>query len=347
MKKLIQISLLFMLVTSAIAQNSQTHRSENANVETAFAQDSSAAKEKVLRVYDWKDLNAQQLPGSEIIQMDGISVLKIENTNKVPLTISVLTIADPSLIAKADAISCEMKYNGVGYGLVEKTNFLGSPPGATPAHTFSYTYFPVVSADLTLLRYFQPEAAGGDEITNTTHYILDGTSNWKPYRFLTGRASGFQPDISTGNTPWKDLPIKLELKLSLPTNGTVYLRPIKLLGAAKTFNSWWLPQQAGLLGGIGGALIGCFGGLIGLLASKGKARNFVLGAVKFFIALGILLIITGLVAMALKQPYAVWYALLLPGVILVLVFSLNLHSIQRRYDELEIRRMTSIDTMGS
>jgi hypothetical protein len=34
-------------------------------------------------------------------------------------------------------------------------------------------------------------------------------------------------------------------------------------------------------------------------------------------------------------------------VILVLVFSLNLHSIQRRYDELEIRRMTSIDVMGS
>ena len=31
------------------------------------------------------------------------------------------------------------------------------------------------------------------------------------------------------------------------------------------------------------------------------------------------------------------------GVILILVFSLNLHSIQRRYDDLEIRRMTLLD----
>ena len=54
-----------------------------------------------------------------------------------------------------------------------------------------------------------------------------------------------------------------------------------------------------------------------------------------------------IVAAVLKQPYAVWYALLLPGVILVFVFSLNLHSIQRRYDELEIRRMTSMDATGS
>jgi len=41
------------------------------------------------------------------------------------------------------------------------------------------------------------------------------------------------------------------------------------------------------------------------------------------------------------------YAVLLPGVILTLVFSLNLPSVQRRYDELEIRRMTSVDAMGS
>jgi hypothetical protein len=111
--------------------------------------------------------------------------------------------------------------------------------------------------------------------------------------------------------------------------------------------SWWSPQQIGLIGGIGGSVIGCFGALLGLLASKGKARNFVLTTMKIFIVLGILLTIAGFVAVVCKQPYAVWYALLLPGVILTLVFSLNLPSIQRRYDELEIRRMTSVDTMGS
>ena len=51
--------------------------------------------------------------------------------------------------------------------------------------------------------------------------------------------------------------------------------------------------------------------------------------------LGILLTIAGVVAVVSKQPYAVWYALLLPGVILTLVFSLNLTLIKRRYDELK------------
>jgi hypothetical protein len=102
-----------------------------------------------------------------------------------------------------------------------------------------------------------------------------------------------------------------------------------------------------LIGGISGSWIGCLGGLIDLPVSKGKARNFVLATVKSFIALGILLMIAGLVAAILKQPYSVWHALLLPGVILILVFSLKVHSIQRRYDELKIRRMTSTDTTGS
>ena len=101
------------------------------------------------------------------------------------------------------------------------------------------------------------------------------------------------------------------------------------------------------MGGIGGAIIGCLGGLIGLLAGKGKARNFVLATIKIFIVLGILSLMAGVVAIVSGQPYAVWYPLLLLGFILTLVFSLNLPSIQRRYDELEIRRMTSIDATGS
>ena len=83
-----------------------------------------------------------------------------------------------------------------------------------------------------------------------------------------------------------------------------------------------------------------------MLAGKGKARNFVLATLKICVALGIVLLIAGLAAVASGQPYAVWYALLLPGFILTLVFSLNLPSIQRRYDELEIRRMTSLDATG-
>lgn len=197
----------------------------------------------------------------------------------------------------------------------------------------NFTNYPNVC----LFEKFPPQAAGGDNITNYQGDYFDSTKNWDKYYFGLRRAPY---DNQTR-------PDELKLEIFLPSNGTVYLRPIKLLGMANNSNSWWSPQQSGLIGGIGGSIIGCFGGLIGWLVSKGKARKFVLAATTSSIVLGILLIIAGLVAAILKQPYLVWYALLLPGVILILVFSLNLHSIQRRYDELEIRRMTSVDTMGS
>ncbi len=42
-------------------------------------------QEKVLHVYDWKDLMSQHpFPNSEIVSMDGMSVLKIQNTNSIP-----------------------------------------------------------------------------------------------------------------------------------------------------------------------------------------------------------------------------------------------------------------------
>lgn len=292
MKKLLQISLLFLFAAPA------------------FAQESSAPKEKVLRTYDWKDLSAQ-IPNSEIISMDGISTLKIENTNNMlnkEIEVLLLTVTNSSLIKKANTIEWEMKYNMVW------------------ANRW---------ANLEWIEKYAPAAIGGDNITNRGLIEFAGTNNWNKYE------RGFELAPYNNETPFE-----VEFKLYMPSAGTVYLRPIKLLENS-TSSNWWSPQQGGMVGGIGGAIIGCFGGLIGLLASRGKARRFVLAMTKIFIALGILSLIAGGIAAATKQPYAVYYPLLLAGFILTIVFSVNLPSIQRRYDELEIRRMTSIDTMGN
>jgi hypothetical protein len=319
MKKLIQLNLLLLLISSATAQEAQPLDLLSMNLPSRpqeLRPQESQSKEKVLRDYDWKDLAQQQkLPG-EVISMDGGSVLKIERTNDFPQDLLVMKISDPAIIKKAYFLVCTLKY--------ENVSATGPSLGfARNSYLHLSCFIPpaTVAGDGTILDGSAQDGAG-----------IRGTSDWRPAHFVVVR------DALEG------LPTKLELHLILQSHGTIYIRPIRIYGVA---GSWWTSEQAGLIGGIGGALIGCFGGLIGLLAGKGKARNFVLGAVKFSIALGILLIIGGLVAMTLKQPYAVWYALLLPGVILVLVFSLNLHSIQRRYDELEIRRMTSVDTMGS
>jgi hypothetical protein len=286
-------------------------------VSSAVAQESPPQQPgKTLRVYDWKDLARQhELSVGEVISMDGISVLKIEKTNDSPQELTLLKISDPSVIEKANFLRCDVKCENVQVAA-------GS---SGPSR-------------LRLLSLFPPAAPGGDEGSaeqlgrRAVGATIYGTSNWRPCQIGVAR-----------NVMFVDFPVRLEVRLSLTGPGTIYLRPIKLLGVA---GSWWWPNQIGLIGGIGGSLIGCLGGLIGLLISMGKARNFVLAAAKCFIALGILLTIAGLVAVVFKQPYAVWYALLLPGVVLILVFSLNLHSIQRRYDELEIRRMTSIDATG-
>ena len=162
--------------------------------------------------------------------------------------------------------------------------------------------------------------------TSSASVVRLGTSSQTPLLAITNGPNGFGVD--------PDLQVE------------TVLRPIKLFGTVISFRSWWSAQPADLIGGIGFSLIGCFGGLIGLLVSKGQARNFVLASVKYIIVLGILLTIAGLGAAVLNQPYTVWYALVLPGVILILVFSLNMHSIRRRYDELEIRRMSLMDKQG-
>jgi hypothetical protein len=271
--------------------------------------------QKILKVYDWKDVSAQ-IPNSQIVSMDGMSVLKIENTNDAPLEVSLLTITNSSLIHKASTIEWEMKYENVRYS-------------STSTRLW---------ANLRFFEIFPPQAAGGDNLTNYQDDYFKDTKNWDKYDFGLRHAP-------YDNQTRSD---ELRLKFFFQSSGTIYLRPVKLLGVAS--GGWWSAKQGAMVGGavgIFGGIIGCFGGVLGCLAGFGKARKFVLTTTKIFIALGMFLTIAGIVAIACGQPFFVWYIFLLPGVMLTLIFSLNFPLIQRRYDDLEIRRMASIDAMGS
>jgi len=305
MKRLIQLNLLLLLISSATAQDSQPQQSP------------PQESQKVLRDYDWKDLAQQQTLPGEVLSTNGSSILKIENTNDTPQDFLLLRISDASVIKKTYFLLCMAKREHVSFTNYSQTRELASRPSS-----------------LSVRCYLPPAVLAGDgrmifAKINGSEVIADP---WTSLQFEVIRDS------------LEGLPTKLEVHLVMQMPGTIYIRPIRIYGVT---GSWWSPRQSGLIGGIGGSVIGCFGALIGLLASKGKARNFVLTSIKISIVVGILLMIAGLVALVCKQPYAVWYALLLPGVILTSVFSLNLSSLQRRYDELEIRRMTSVDTMGS
>ena len=282
----------------------------------------SAKAEKVLRVYEWKDLMSQHpIPNSEIVSLDGISVLKIQNTN-VPgyLDISLLTITNQAIIKKALGISLEVKCEGAGV-----TNGNGR---------IGEYYTGIIS----MLETIPPYASGGDEITNVSkppYYY--GTMNWR------------RDDLNIDRQEIAGLPTQVELKLITQPHETFYIRPIKVLEVERANNGWPLPMSALagiLIGSIGGPFIGLCGALIGCLAGMGKARRFVLTTTKCLVALGIVLTVAGLVALVCKQPYAIWYPLVLLGGITTLVLSVNYYPIKRRYDELEIRRMTSMDATG-
>lgn len=123
-----------------------------------------------------------------------------------------------------------------------------------------------------------------------------------------------------------------------------YLAPaIAAAATGQAVEPWWNEQQAGLAGGIGGSLAGVLGGVIGTLAGVGKARRLVLCLMMAGITTGIVCLVAGLAAALTRQPYAVYYPLLLPGLILPVVLGALLPPIRRRYAEIELRKMESMD----
>lgn len=107
---------------------------------------------------------------------------------------------------------------------------------------------------------------------------------------------------------------------------------------------WFTEQMAGAVGGIGGGAIGVlFGGvggtLGGMLAPRGACKRLVLGYFIGWGAIGVALLVTGVVALALSQPYHVYFPFLMMGV-LVTVLSAGLTPVlNKRYREAEERRL--------
>lgn len=108
---------------------------------------------------------------------------------------------------------------------------------------------------------------------------------------------------------------------------------------------WWSQSNAGLIGGIGGSVIGLLGALFGTvggcLAPRGKAKPFVVGGMLLVAALGTVTLIAGIVAVAMAQPYHVWYPLLLGGGLTAGLFGGLTPVILARYRQAEARRMES------
>jgi hypothetical protein len=106
---------------------------------------------------------------------------------------------------------------------------------------------------------------------------------------------------------------------------------------------WFSEETAIYLGSFGGAAIGVFGGILGavggMLAPKGKGRSFVLNSMLGLGCLGIVFLLTGVVAVVMSQPYVIYYPFLLLGLILTSVMFAVRPSIRQRYAEAEQRKL--------
>lgn len=169
---------------------------------------------------------------------------------------------------------------------------------------------------------------------------FQGDSGWRtvilPF-YITDSAS--RPDLIT-------------LDLIMPGMGEVSLSSFRLIEYEPTENplvlisepgQWWDLQTATWIGALGGSLLGILGGTLGWLSSKGKARMFVLTAMRALIGLGVVSLAFGGIAYATGQPYLVFYPLLLLGLILVLVLGINLRQVKHRYAQLELRKISAQD----
>lgn len=144
------------------------------------------------------------------------------------------------------------------------------------------------------------------------------------------------------------VPAALELNVVLPSGGRVEIGSVELIdfgisAQPESDDAWWTAETAGIVGGVGGAIVGLFGAAIGTLTSRQRARGLVIGGLKGGAAVGVILLGLGLVALTTGQPYEVWFLLLLTGVIMAAVFGGLIGQVTARYEATELQRMRAHD----
>lgn len=111
-------------------------------------------------------------------------------------------------------------------------------------------------------------------------------------------------------------------------------------------NEPWI-NNPGMVGGILGAMIGILGALVGTLAGifipKGKAKKLVLGVNTFALAVGLISLVVGIIAIFSGQPFWIWYGFGLCGLLGTFIFGPLFFVFRHEYRKAELRKLMSED----
>lgn len=114
---------------------------------------------------------------------------------------------------------------------------------------------------------------------------------------------------------------------------------------------WFEPawKFGAYFGAIGGTLGGLAGGVLGCCSyfvAKGQGRRWVLGGYAAMCLVGLLSLFVGLYALAVGQPYAIWYPLTQFGVVMGLLGGCLYPVIAAKYREAEQRKIDAAGLRG-
>lgn len=287
---------------------------------SAAAEPAGNPAERVVGEFRW-DRPGLELPvNATAIRTNGDrTTLVIRRTNEnSQIRVALLRIEAPAIAGQQYAIRGQVRYSGVkGKGFLELWN-----------------YFPP-------LKPGQPEGAYFSRTLGESGSmgVIAGDSDWREFLLPFNRTGAPAP------------PSRLELTAILPTPCEVELGPLQLVDyaddAAGAAGAWWSREQTGSIGAALGALGGILGGLIGPLAGQRRARGLVLGALALMGAAGALGLFLGFRGLAANQPFWVWGTLVLSGGLMLAIPGTLFIPIRRRYAELELRRISSLDASGT
>jgi hypothetical protein len=271
---------------------------------------------------DWTSLKKEgRLQHGEIAGDEGThkQLLKIESPGPtaggMPRVVSIAEIKVPPISKPVFMISGSVRYNGIEgtpnleHGFLEMWSLF--PDGS---HYFSRTLDPVGPMGW-----------------------ISGSSDWRPV------AIPFQ----LGPDPKSPRPDRLLLNFVLPGKGTVWLSDLTLTES----DTLIFPGRSAALDYIVGGLIAALvavvliaGALVTtILAARGIARGFVIGTAGAGIALGILLVVLGVVIAARGLPGAISHPLTIVGGLCAVASAVGLFLFRRRYVRFELRRMEAFD----